>query len=120
MQQEETSTTQRPTEIPVEVLQSKDVSNVNPNQVIPLALPNGNEASGREKEDVDRTSDGIRGFCEFTHEYIRGYIDFADQKATFLFAFVSAITAYLLTSKHSPFVTDIVWAWPPDWRLLSG
>lgn len=48
------------------------------------------------------SSESIRPFVESTHQYIRDYIQFADQKAAFIFAGATALLAFL----HSGHVSE--------------
>lgn len=116
---DETSCTQPTANVPQEFLQSPDITKVNPTPP-PRTVPAVQESSSRQKEDSESNSEATRGFCEFTHEYLRQYIELADQKAAFLFAIVSAISAYVLTSKFSPFVKPFQWSTPVEWLQLSG
>jgi hypothetical protein len=52
------------------------------------------DSSQKEHASVRRESDALADFSRHVHSYICGCIQFADQKAGFLFAFVGAILAY--------------------------
>lgn len=74
----------------------------------------------KQETETITFSETARSFCEFTHEYLRQYIELADQKAAFLFAITSAISGYIITSKVSPFVNSINWHLPFNWPLIAG
>jgi len=77
-------------------------------------------ADYQKKTETFAFSETARSFCEFTHEYLRQYIELADQKAAFLFAITSAVSGYIITSKVSPFVNSIDWQLPLNWSLMAG
>ena len=74
----------------------------------------------KQETETITFSENARNFCEFTHAYLRQYIELADQKAAFLFAIVSAISGYIITSKISPFAIPIKWDLPLNWVHISG
>lgn len=65
-------------------------------------LRHGSEAlqGAPEQQDMPRReSDALADFSRHVHGYIGGCIQFADQKAGFLFAFVGAVLAYEFQKK---------------------
>ncbi len=74
----------------------------------------------KQETETITFSENARNFCEFTHAYLRQYIELADQKAAFLFAIVSAISGYVITSKASPFAIPINCNLPLNWVHISG
>lgn len=74
-------------------------------------LPNSPGSAAAEKE----FSSCHREFSHFVHEYVREYIQLADQKAGFVFAASSALLAFLYNENF-----QINWLIPiDDWKLLS-
>lgn len=116
---EETSATQPPATVPQEVLQGPEITSINPNSPTEASPPDLGSPS-RQKTEGEDTSESGRVFCEFTHQYLRQYIELADQKAAFLFAVVSALSAYAVSSSFSPFANPAIWCWPPDWHHFAG
>jgi len=67
-----------------------------------LALPQDDHSSadGLERRDILSNPDAAISFANFHEQYVGKYIQLADSKASFVFAFATGISAYLLTSKN--------------------
>lgn len=100
--------------------QKQTIATENPNQPSTQTTePKNLSTDSKQKSEAVTFSENACNFCEFTHEYLRQYIELADQKAAFLFAIVSAIPAYIITSKISPFAVPFNWD-ISNWAHISG
>ena len=96
-------------------------------RIKPVRPPEQESARATSVEVAQTTSAANQGgdsLGEFTHQCLRSYITFADQKAAFVFTGVSAVLA-LVANKGAllPFVANspsVPWTWRMDIGILAA